>query len=68
MEQLQRLAAGSSPEAAVQDGHTLYELEDLIGRGAYGSVHRATHKQTGQVVALKVRWRALAVFWLFWLF
>lgn len=38
----------------LEDGSNLYEILECIGRGAYGSVHRALDKQSGQVVALKV--------------
>jgi serine/threonine protein kinase len=41
-------------DEAVADGRELFDLEETIGRGAYGSVHRATHKKSGQVIALKV--------------
>lgn len=37
------------------NGQDLYELYECIGRGAYGSVHRAADKKSGQIVALKVR-------------
>ncbi|KAK9898292.1 Pkinase-domain-containing protein [Cystobasidium minutum MCA 4210] len=36
------------------NGQDLYELYECIGRGAYGSVHRAADKKSGQIVALKV--------------
>lgn len=56
-----RTMSPSTEDAAIQDAHALYTLEDLIGRGAYGSVHRATHKLTGEVVALKVGVTSLPV-------
>jgi len=38
---------------AVGDLQESYEVLDFCGQGQYGSVHRATHKRTGQQVALK---------------
>ena len=31
-----------------------YEKQEIVGKGAYGSVYRGVHKTSGQVVALKV--------------
>src|SRR3954469_19949680 len=31
-----------------------YEVGEVVGRGGYGSVHRALDRQTGQSVAMKV--------------
>lgn len=32
----------------------LYTKREMVGRGAYGGVYKATHNPTGQVVALKI--------------
>ena len=31
----------------------LYEKQKLLGRGGFGSVYKAKHKETGQIVAIK---------------
>jgi len=31
----------------------LYDISDQLGQGGFGSVHKATHKETGQIVAIK---------------
>lgn len=36
-------------------GHSMFEKHEIVGKGAYGAVYRGTNKQTGEVVALKVR-------------
>jgi len=33
---------------------TVFELQELLGVGSYGSVHKAKHKQTGETVAVKI--------------
>ncbi|GAA5982750.1 hypothetical protein JCM10908_006770 [Rhodotorula pacifica] len=33
---------------------SLYTKKEMVGRGAYGGVYKATHNPTGQVVALKI--------------
>ena len=42
-----------------EDGATLYQKHELVGKGAYGAVFRATEKATGQVVALKASLKLL---------
>lgn len=37
-----------------REGRDLFELHETIGRGAYGSVYRATDKKSAQVLAVKV--------------
>nr|XP_022321566.1 myosin-IIIb-like isoform X3 [Crassostrea virginica] len=36
------------------DPRPTWELERLIGEGTYGEIHQAVHKESGQVVAMKV--------------
>lgn len=35
------------------DPESLYELLDVLGRGSFGSVHRARRRSTGELVAIK---------------
>jgi len=42
-----------------KDPNELFELTGILGTGAYGTVHRAINRETGQVVALKVIQNAL---------
>jgi len=37
-----------------KDPNDLFELICILGTGAYGTVHKAINRETGQVVALKV--------------
>ncbi|KAH9493018.1 Serine/threonine-protein kinase PAK 2 [Bulinus truncatus] len=37
-----------------EDPHGKYEIQTLLGRGASGRVHQAVHKETKQVVAIKM--------------
>ncbi|CAR23813.1 Protein kinase domain-containing protein [Lachancea thermotolerans] len=32
----------------------LYEIKECVGKGSFGDVFRATHRQTGEVVAIKI--------------
>lgn len=36
------------------DPEEVYELLDILGQGAYGSVSKALHKETGQLFAIKI--------------
>ncbi|XP_062603883.1 myosin-IIIa-like, partial [Saccostrea cucullata] len=36
------------------DPRTSWELQRLIGEGTYGEIHQAIHKESGEVVAMKV--------------
>lgn len=40
--------------SAKNDPEQVYELLDILGQGSYGSVHKALHKQTGQLYAIKI--------------
>lgn len=42
--------SGTSPVPVTQ----LYERKEIVGKGAYGSVHRGVHLPTGRVVAIKI--------------
>ena len=37
-----------------QDPEMLFELLDMLGEGAYGSVYKALHKFTGELYAIKI--------------
>jgi hypothetical protein len=42
------------PDASPQDLTPVFELGPLLGRGAFGAVHRARERSTGREVALKL--------------
>lgn len=48
--QAERIMAGQQHSLRVDE----YDLQDLIGAGGMGLVYRARHRETGQIVALKM--------------
>lgn len=39
---------------ADDDPEEIFEILDLLGEGNYGSVYKALHKPTGELVAVKI--------------
>lgn len=37
----------------INDIHTLYDFQELVGEGGFGKVYAAKHKRTGEIVAIK---------------
>lgn len=37
-----------------EDPLTLFDLQERLGKGSFGSVYRAINKRTGEVVAVKI--------------
>jgi serine/threonine protein kinase len=44
----------NTPAAQSSKPNTLFEKQDIVGKGAYGAVYKGKHRQTDQVVALKI--------------
>lgn len=44
----------NTPSAQSAKPNTLFEKQDIVGKGAYGAVYKGKHRQTDQVVALKI--------------
>lgn len=42
------------PDAETGDPEEEFELLDLLGQGAYGSVSKALHKRSGKLFAVKM--------------
>ena len=37
-----------------EDPEKIFEVLELLGEGSYGSVYKALHKESGNIVALKI--------------
>lgn len=44
----------NTPVALSAKPNTLFEKHDIVGKGAYGAVYKGKHRQTNQIVALKI--------------
>ncbi|KAJ9122548.1 hypothetical protein QFC22_001977 [Naganishia vaughanmartiniae] len=44
----------NTPAAQSSKPNTLFEKQDIVGKGAYGAVYKGKHRETNQVVALKI--------------
>lgn len=42
-----------APEKRPLNPESLYTMEEVIGKGTFGTVYRASHRQTGESVAIK---------------
>lgn len=37
-----------------EDPNKIFEVQEQLGEGSYGSVYKALHKESGNIVALKI--------------
>jgi protein-serine/threonine kinase len=44
----------NTPSAQSSKPGTLFDKQDIVGKGAYGAVYKGKHRDTNQVVALKI--------------